>query len=69
MPNTTDAAPLADAPKPPATLFAPAARGCADVTVVSATNGPDLPLLMWDTTVSNPTIAVPRLVYVLPFTV
>ncbi len=46
LPTTVDAAPVAEAPKPPATASAPEATGCNAVTLSSDTNGPVLPLLM-----------------------
>ncbi|MNT88213.1 hypothetical protein D3C72_2287390 [compost metagenome] len=68
MPTTVDAAPVADAPKPPADAFPPDAIACAAVTPLSDTNGPVSPLLMLLTAESNPLIAPPTFEYVAPCT-
>ncbi len=49
LPSTVDAAPVAVAPKPPALALAPLDTGCTAVTLLSETNGPALPLVMFAT--------------------
>ncbi|MNJ71756.1 hypothetical protein D3C77_683350 [compost metagenome] len=65
---TVDAAPVAEAPKPPAAAFAPDATACAAVTPLSDTNGPVSPLLRLLTAESSPLIAPLTFEYVAPCT-
>ena len=45
LPSTVEAAPVAEAPKPPALALAPLDTGCTAVTLLSDTNGPALPVV------------------------
>ncbi|MNI27451.1 hypothetical protein D3C73_811860 [compost metagenome] len=65
---TVDAAPVADAPNPPADASAPEAMAWAVVTLLSDTDGPVLPVLRPVTAVSRPPIALPRFEWVVPCT-
>ncbi len=62
LPTTVDAAPVADAPKPPAAAPAPEDTACTVVTLLSDTKGPILPVTRFVTAVLSPPIAVPTLV-------
>ena len=69
LPTTVEAAPVADAPKPPALAFVPDATACVAVTLLSETNGPDSPatrLLMASSALSS---AAPTSSYAMPCTV
>ncbi len=61
LPTTVDAAPVADAPKPPALLFAPDATACVVVTLLSDTNGPVSPVSKPLIAASVPANAAPTL--------